>query len=330
MPETSEELNASAQEIMKPPRRWSRRALLGGLGLAGLGAAATAAYRAAPTFWRQYMREFDRPILPPEHVPEARSWPDRGLFASWLGHATVLLKIDGFTILTDPVFSERAGLNLGPVTLGVKRLVAPPLEIPQLPPVDLVLLSHAHMDHFDIPSLRRLESRATSVVTAHETSSLLRVGRYREVTELRWDSVARVGPAEVRAFEVKHWGARLRTDTYRGYNGYLIQVGRYRVLFGGDTADTHTFARLRTSRRLDLAIMPIGAYDPWIRYHCTPEQAWRMGSEAGAEFFLPMHHQTFQLSREPFEEPIERFVAAAGPHPERVAVRGIGQTFRLT
>jgi L-ascorbate metabolism protein UlaG (beta-lactamase superfamily) len=122
----------------------------------------------------------------------------------------------------------------------------------------------------------------------------------------------------------------MRTDTYRGYNGYLIEAGRYRILFGGDTAATTAFRGLRTFRPVDLAVMPIGAYNPWIHYHCTPEQAWRMGNDAGAELFIPVHHQTFQLSREPFQEPIERFQEAAGGHPDRVAVTRIGQEAHLS
>src|SRR5437879_7682268 len=97
-------------------------------------------------------------------TPTPRDWPDRGLHAAWLGHSTVLLKIDGTTILTDPVFSDRVGLSLGPVTIGLKRLVAPAAPLTRIPKVDLVLLSHAHMDHFDIPTLRLLENSRTSVV----------------------------------------------------------------------------------------------------------------------------------------------------------------------
>ena len=131
-------------------------------------------YRAAPFFWQQYAREFRRTIRPAPAQPEPARWPDRGLFAAWLGHSTVLLKIDGFTVLTDPVFSDRAGLSFGPLTVGLKRLVAPALDLEGLPKIDLLLLSHAHMDHFDIPSLRKLENRATAVVTARGTSDLLR------------------------------------------------------------------------------------------------------------------------------------------------------------
>jgi len=273
-------------------------------------------------------------VLPaPEH-PNPKAWGDRGLYAAWLGHSTVLLKIDGVTILTDPVFSLRAGIGLGPVslglTLGLKRLVAPALTVPELPKIDLILLSHAHMDHFDLPSLRRLARRGTAVVTAAKTGDLLPADAYQGVRELGWGEGAAVGPLAIRAFQVNHWGARMRSDTYRGYNGYTIEAGRYRVLFGGDTAITAAFRGLKGSRPFDLAIMPVGAYNPWIRAHCTPEQAWRMSNDAGAEFFLPVHHQTFALSREPYLEPIERVYAAAGNHPDRVAVRRIGQEFRIT
>jgi len=213
------------------------------------------------------------PITPSPERPNPKLWRDRGLYAAWLGHSTVLLKLDGVTILTDPVLGNRVGVSLGPMTLGLKRLVAPALRVHQLPKIDVLLLSHAHMDHFDLATLRALESRSTTVVTAAKTSDLLRTRRYAGVKELGWGERTRVGPIGIRAFEVNHWGARMHGDTYRGYNGYLIEAGRYRVLFGGDTAATTSFRALRSSRRIDLAIMPVGAYNPWIRYHCTPEQA---------------------------------------------------------
>ena len=284
-------------------------------GVAGLGM--WAAYRNA------------REIVPAPLHPAPRLWPDRGLFAAWLGHSSVLLKIDGVTVLTDPVFSRRIGINLGPLTLGIKRLVAPALALRELPPIDVVLLSHAHMDHFDLPSLRRLENRSATVVTATRTADLLRVRRYGAVRELGWDERMHAGPLEIRAFRVNHWGARMRSDVYRGYNGYTIESGRYRVLFGGDTALTGAFRALRSSRPFDLAIMPVGAYNPWIHYHCTPEQSWQMASEAGVEHFLPVHHQTFPLSREPYWEPIERVFHAAGAHPCRVAAAQIGAEFGI-
>jgi L-ascorbate metabolism protein UlaG (beta-lactamase superfamily) len=308
---------------------WSRRTALGAAGLTALGGTGVLLYRASPRLWHLLTEGIRRPVAPSPHRPDPRRWPDTGLYAAWLGHASVLLKMDGFTILTDPVFSTWAGLNLGPFTLGMKRLVAPALAIPDLPPVDLILLSHAHMDHLDVPSLRRLENPRTTVLTASRTSDLFRPERFRETRELNWEQRTRIGPLQIRTFRVNHWGARMRSDRYRGYNGYVLEAGRYRVLFAGDTAETEVFKSIRGARAFDLAIMPIGAYNPWIHYHCTPEQAWRMGNDAHAEFFLPIHHQTFRLSDEPVLEPIERFYGAAGRDADRVAVSEIGQEFRI-
>lgn len=285
--------------------------------------------RAAPAFLREIAKEYKRETIPVTGSLKPLEWPDVGIHAAWIGHSTVLLKVDGFTILTDPVFSTRVGLRVGPVTLGIKRLVDTAVSVEDLPEIDLILLSHAHMDHFDLPSLRRLESRETQVVTAYRTSDLLRPKRYRQVHELRWNEKVQIGGITVSAFEVQHWGARMRSDVFRGYNGYVIEAGRFHFLFGGDTAYTNSFARLRSSRAFDLAIMPIGAYDPWIRVHCNPEQAVEMANAAGAEFILPVHHQTFQLSREPRMEPIERALQAVGNAPERVCVQTIGGEFHL-
>ena len=283
--------------------------------------------RTAPKVLRQMSREVPRIILPAPYVPDPKAWPDTGIHAAWLGHSTVFLKVDGYTILTDPVFSDRVGIELGPVTVGIKRLVSPALQPEDLPHPNLILLSHAHMDHFDRPSLRALGSDRTSVVTAFRTSDLLRVRRYHSVQELGWGETARAGAATVKAFEVNHWGARVRTDTYRGFNGYVIEIGRRRILFGGDTALTDNFKSVKTSKPIDFAIMPIGAYDPWIRFHCNPEQAAKMANDAGAERILPVHHQTFQLSREPRHEPIERLIQAIGA--DRVCLQDIGQEFHL-
>lgn len=293
--------------------------------LVQLAAAAGFARGAAPEFFRRVQSERKRPIGPAPFLPHPEKWPDKGLHAAWLGHSTVLLKIDGFTILTDPVLGNHCGVRVGPMTVGLKRMVAPALLRPQLPHIDLILLSHAHFDHFDLPTLRGLERTGTAVITASNTSDLLRVGRYASVAELGWGERVRVGPLSVLGMQVRHWGARLRSDTHRGYNGYLIETDRRRIVFGGDTAYTDTFRIARGSRPVDLAIMPIGAYNPWINAHCNPEQAWRMGADCGAEHLLPVHHQTFRLSREPFFEPVERFMDAAGSRPERVVTTRIGQ-----
>jgi L-ascorbate metabolism protein UlaG (beta-lactamase superfamily) len=287
------------------------------------------AFRAGPILWRRMAEDRKRPIRPAPRVPRFDLWSAEGLHAAWIGHSTVLLRIDGFTILTDPVFSARVGIKMGPITVGMKRLVHPAANASELPVPDLILLSHAHMDHLDRPSLRQLENLQTTVITAVGTSDLLRVPRYQAVHELRWDESLRVGPANVRAFEVKHWGARTRVDVHRGYNGYLIEVGRHRIVFGGDTAYTDLFRHVRSSKPVDLAIMPIGAYDPWIHAHCNPEQALAMANHAGAEFVLPVHHRTFKLGNEPYEEPIERLLLASGSSSDRIAIREIGGEFLL-
>jgi L-ascorbate metabolism protein UlaG (beta-lactamase superfamily) len=283
------------------------------------------ARRIAPILFNRYSEDLKRSVLAAPHTPHPELWPDEGLHAAWLGHSTVLLKIDGTLILTDPVFSKRIGLNFGPLTIGMKRLVEPALGAEGIPAPGIVLLSHAHMDHFDIPSLRALESGSTRVVTAASTSDLLRAKNYGGVHELKWGEAVRIGEVSIRAFEVNHWGARMRSDTWRGFNGYVIESARHRVLFGGDTAMASTFRTVRSARGFDMAIMPIGAYNPWIRAHCTPEQALKMAEDAGAENILPVHHQTFQLSSEPVFEPIERLTAALGGSPERLVLSEIGQ-----
>lgn len=161
-------------------------------------------FRAAPVFWQRLSEDRKRLVDPSPHFPHLAAWSGEGVHAAWIGHSTVLIRVDGFTILTDPVFSTRVGIKLGPLTLGIKRLVDPAVHLRELPVPNLILLSHAHMDHLDRPSLRKLENRGTTVITAAGTSDLLRVKRYQAVHELRWDESRQVGPAQVRAFEVKH------------------------------------------------------------------------------------------------------------------------------
>jgi L-ascorbate metabolism protein UlaG (beta-lactamase superfamily) len=285
--------------------------------------------------WREWTIESWRPITPAFAKPEPLRWNDGEVTAAWIGHATVLINFFGINILTDPVLFARIGIRLPGFTIGPKRLTAPALEFHELPKIDVVLLSHAHFDHFDLRTLHRFDE-TTCVVTAPNTADLLRWTRLRDVTELRWGEEKSLntsaGAVTISAFQVKHWGARKQRDAYRGYNGYVMKSrsrGRRRILFGGDTAMTNTFAELSQHGPVDLAIMSIGAYNPWIQSHCTPEQAIEMANAADARFVMPVHHQTFRLSFEPFREPIERFQAALSNTPERIALREIGETFVL-
>ena len=294
-----------------------------------LGMAGFAVYRQAPIFFDQFGNEMFQAVAKAPSRPNPQAWKDVGLNVAWLGHATTLIQIDGFTILTDPVFSARCGIDLFVGTLGPKRLVEPALAIGDLPKIDLVLLSHAHFDHWDMPSLRALASKGIPVVCARETQDLLTVPKWKSVTELGWRETAQFGPVQVKGVEVKHWGARVRRDTHRGYNGYLIEAGKYKVLFSGDSSHTTLFQELRGAKPIDLAIMPIGAYNPWIMSHCTPEQAIEMAGWAGAERIMPVHHQTFVLGREPVNEPIERFMTAIGSDTSRVVAHEIGREWSV-
>ena len=273
-----------------------------------------------------------RPIQPAFAKPRPREWTDTRLTAAWLGHSTVLINFYGITILTDPVLFPRIGIRLPGFTIGPKRLTAAALSINELPPIDLILLSHGHFDHLDTRTLRCF-GKGTAVVTAKNTGDILRRMRFRDVTELRWGETFRlVGPRgelSIRAFRINHWGARIQRDMHRGYNAYVLERTDRRIIYGGDTAMTDNFAKLRDDKPYDLAIMAISAYNPWIRSHATPEQVVAMCNQAGVKFIMPVHHQTFRLSVEPFREPIERFERALAGQPERIALREIGETFVL-
>ncbi len=226
----------------------------------------------------------------------------------WLGHATVLLRLGDRWILTDPVFSERVGPRIAGRTMGVARRAPAPLDPGSLPPIDLVLLSHAHFDHLDLPSMRALASGRTLVVTAAKTADLIPPG-FRAVVELEPGEAHRERGIRVTAYEPNHWGSRFALDRWRGCNAYLVETDDGRHFFAGDTAMTRAFDAVG---RVDLSIFGIGAYDPWEHAHATPEQAWRMAADMGSERVLPMHHSTFELSDEPHDEPLARLLEAAG------------------
>ncbi|MFP5260413.1 MAG: MBL fold metallo-hydrolase [Blastocatellia bacterium] len=246
---------------------------------------------------------------------------------AWLGHASVLINFYGTWLLTDPALRSHIGLNFAGVTIGPRRLVEPALSIKELPRPDAVLISHAHMDHCDLGTLRRLP-RQTHAVVQSANGDLVR--RFRHVTELGWGEAVEVGGARVEALEVNHWGARRLTDKHRGYGGFLITKNGRAIVFGGDTAYTRAFSRLtKRLAQVDLAILPIGAYDPYIYAHASPEQAWQMSREMNATYILPMHHSTFRLSREPVKDPITRLLSAAGSERWRVCSCDVGETWAL-
>jgi L-ascorbate metabolism protein UlaG (beta-lactamase superfamily) len=299
--------------------------------MAGLGGGAwlTTSSSWGARFVRDRFGEFGRDLAPAPHTPMPATWADNAITLAWLGHATVLINFYGVRILTDPTLFSRIGVDAVIGTIGPLRLIRCALAPDALPEVDVVLVSHAHFDHLDTPSLAAVRGRPAAVMAA-QTSDLLPRRRYSSVRELRWDESVRLrtprGDLVVRSIEVKHWGARMRSDTYRGYTGFVVEREGRTLLIGGDTASTPLFEGHRRHGPFEAAIMPIGAYDPWIRNHCTPEQAVRMADAAGARMFVPVHHQTFELSREPFREPIERAESALAGEQGRLAIREIGET----
>ncbi len=312
----------------------NRRAALATGILAGAGATwANVSSSWAARFLRERLGELGRDVPAAPHKPVPRAWSDNGVTLAWLGHATVLVNFYGLRIITDPVLFPRIGVDLGIGSFGPLRLVQCALTPQEIGDVDLVLVSHAHFDHLDTPSLGALTGKPVAVMAA-STADLLPRAAYSRVEELRWNESVSVktprGDALVRAIEVNHWGARIQRDAHRGYAGFVVEREGRRLLIGGDTAQTAAFRQHRSLGPFDAAVMPVGAYDPWIRYHCTPEQAVAMADEARARLFVPVHHQTFRLSREGFNEPIERVEQALRKEQGRLGLKTIGETLLVT
>lgn len=313
--------------------RLSRRTLL----TTGALASAGAAWAGVSASWparvvRGRFTEFGQTIAAAPETPAPHTWAENAITLAWLGHATVLIDFYGLRILSDPVFFTRIGIDVGIGSLGPQRFVHCALTPDAVPDIDLVLVSHAHFDHLDTPSLAAVRGRPAAVMAA-ATADLLPRRHYASVEELRWNESTRVttprGEVVVHAIEVRHWGARIQRDTYRGYTGWVVEREGRRLLIGGDTAETAAFAAHRRLGPFEAAVMPIGAYNPWLRNHCTPEQAVAMADRAGARLFVPIHHQTFPLGREPVTEPIERAEKMLQAEQGRLAIRHIGQTLHL-
>ncbi|MDH6223724.1 MBL fold metallo-hydrolase [Streptomyces sp. MJP52] len=254
----------------------------------------------------------DVPRIPyrPEPLPAVDA---RQVAVSWAGHASWVIRIGGLTVLADPVWSRRI--------LGTPARVTP-VGVPwdALPPVDAVVISHNHYDHLDLPTLRRLPADTPMFVPGGLGRWFSRRG-FRRVTELDWWESARLKGVRLDFVPAHHWSKRTLTDTCRSlWGGWMLTAdgdadgggagdGR-RVYFAGDTGYGHWFRRIgERYPGIDLALMPIGAYDPrwWLRdVHCDPEEAVRATLDVGARRMAPMHWGTFLLSSEPVMEPLHR------------------------
>lgn len=264
------------------------------------------------------------PYMKVADKPDPRTWPSDAVTVTWIGHATVLINLRGVTILTDPVLYKRiAPPELFGANFGIRRITEVAVPPDKLPPIDLVLLSHAHYDHWDDSSLRRFNAE-TSVIIPSGTRDLLPSGHFGEVRELRWQESAQVKGITVTAIPVQHWGMRGRESTPRGYSGYLIEGGGTRVFFAGDSAFNHwSLEKWREyvgAEPVDLCLLPIG--DSYYRgNHMSPEEAWSLSRAIGGGQLLPIHWRTFiqsPPSKEPTFSPITRLKAAAGAEAFRI------------
>jgi L-ascorbate metabolism protein UlaG (beta-lactamase superfamily) len=261
---------------------------------------------------------------PPTGQLHPAAWPDRALTIADLGHATLLMNWYGIRVLSDPTLFNRVGLSIGSLlTIGPHRYSAPPLAPAQLQELDVILITHAHMDHLDLPSLRVLPKNAV-VIACSGCGELIRPLGFNDVRELRWGEHTEVKGLHVTAMGAKHWGVRWPPmGRAYGYNSYLLERGGTRMLLACDSAYTPLFEGL-ASDPPEIAAFSIAAYDPWIHNHANPEQVWTMFQQSRAHYLVPIHWGTFRLSKEPMDEPMRRLLAAAGPDANRVVIRQIG------
>jgi L-ascorbate metabolism protein UlaG (beta-lactamase superfamily) len=255
-------------------------------------------------------------------------WSDRYLTIANLGHATLAMNYFGVRVVSDPTLFDRVGLALDSIlTIGPRRHVAPPLTAAELGPIDVILVTHAHMDHLDIPSLAALPKTAT-VIACTKCAALIRPLGFNDVRELKWGESTTVKGLKVTAMAARHWGKRWPLGIDYGFNSYVLDRDGHRMLLACDSAYTEVFGAL-ASRPLEIAAFSIGAYDPWIHNHANPEQVWTMYRQTGAHYLIPIHWGTFRLSKEPMDEPMRRLLAAAGERSNEIVMRQIGASWTL-
>ena len=274
-----------------------------------------------------------QPLTGESRLPEMVGYGETGV--TFLGHSSFLLQIGGKNILVDPVFSTRL--------IVLRRQRRPGVLVRDLPAIDLILVTHAHMDHLDKASLRRV-IRATrrlggiepEIVVPNGVEDLVNWMGFTRVHTLSWWQEVTIQGLRIVMTPCKHWGARMFRDTHREYGGYFVAPvnGGSTIYHSGDTAYFGGFAEVGARLGPDVALLPIGAYfpDTYRAVHTSPEEAVRGFLECGAKCMVPMHFGTFRLGREPMGEPVERLRAEAArlKIEARVRVLDEGETMKLS
>jgi L-ascorbate metabolism protein UlaG (beta-lactamase superfamily) len=197
----------------------------------------------------------------------------------------------------------------------VKRLKRPGFEIDHLPEIDFVLVTHAHFDHLDRRTLRRVAADQPIVVPIGVGNLVHDLG-FHIVHELDYWQTVKLGPIDVSLTPCYHWGARFLADLHRGFGGFAINIDGRTIFHCGDSAFFPGFREIGEHYKIDIALLPIGAYDaPTGReVHMNPEEAVRTFIELGAKTLVPMHYGSFRLGYEPLDEPLQRLLASARAH----------------
>ena len=308
--------------------------------------------------WRLVRESHARPLAGAPSKPSQVSPSETSI--TFIGHSSFLIQTAGQALLIDPVFATRL--------IVLRRQRRPGLRIADLPPIDAVLLTHAHMDHLNRPSLRAMTRAmrrrglsAPVVVVPKGVEDLVQDLGFSRIETLEWwqslqlaglrkperhrthsieigrqsSLAAQTASATitVTATPARHWGARMFNDTHRGYGGYVIEAGGQSIYHSGDTAYFPGFAEIGKRLRPQGALLPIGAYfpDSYRAVHTSPEEAIRGFMELGAEWMVPMHYGTFRLGREPMDEPVERLTTESVRLgiSNRVRVLEEGETLRV-
>ncbi len=254
---------------------------------------------------------------------------------TFIGHATFLIQTATANILTDPMYSDRAG-PFG--LLGPRRVRRPAVRFDDLPPISTVLLSHNHYDHCDRRTLARLARRFDpTVVTPLGNGALVKSTGLRKVEELDWWQDAKTSPLPLTLTPAHHFSARTPFDRNRAlWGGFTIDVAERRIYFAGDSAYAPFFREVR--RRLgpiDLALLPIGAYEPrWFMrsVHMNPAEAVQAHLDLEAAASVAMHFGTFQLTTEGIDEPVRALEQARLAHhlePSAFRAIGFGESVRV-